>query len=140
MITLEQANTIIAAAFVKARTLSLKPLTVAVLDTGGRLLALQRQDGASLLRPEIAIGKAAGALGMGMSSRKLGEVASERPDFVAALTKLAPDGLIPAAGGLLIVGADRRPVGAVGVTGDSSENDEICAAAGLAEVGLASLD
>ncbi|MDP6404252.1 MAG: heme-binding protein, partial [Alphaproteobacteria bacterium] len=82
--SLEQASTIIEASFAKGLELNAKPLTVAILDQGGQLKALKRQDGSSLLRPEIAMGKAWGALGMGQNSRQLGEVAAERPSFIAA--------------------------------------------------------
>lgn len=135
-ITLNQANTIIAAAFDKGRELGLKPLTVAVLDPGGHLLALHRADGASTLRPEIATGKAAGALAMGLSSRKIGEMAAERPTFIASLAALQPQGLIPAAGGVIVVSDTGEPLGAVGVTGDTSDNDEACALAGIEAAGL----
>lgn len=135
-LSLDQTNQIIAAALVKGRDLGLKPLCVAVLDAGGHLVALQRQDGASNLRPQIAIGKAAGALGLGISSRKIAEMAAERPVFVSSLTTLSEQGVVPAAGGVLI-GADGVLVGAVGVTGDTSDNDESCALAGIAAAGLA---
>jgi uncharacterized protein GlcG (DUF336 family) len=130
-LTLAAANTIVTAAFAKAQELKLKPLTVAVLDAGGHLIAFQRQDGSSTLRPQIAAGKAGGALAMGVSSRKIAEMAAERPSFVASLGPISPHGVIPAAGGLLILGADGAVIGAVGVTGDTSDNDELCAKAGL---------
>jgi len=135
-LTLEQANAMIAGAFAAGNAKGLKPISVAVLDAGGHLTAFQRQDGSSNLRPQIAIGKASGALAMGVSSRKLGEMASERPSFLAALGPIAPGGLIPAAGGVLVTGADGSLLGAVGVTGDSSDNDEHCALAGVAAAGL----
>jgi uncharacterized protein GlcG (DUF336 family) len=135
-ITLEQANAIIAAAFAKGRELRLKPLTIAVLDAGGHAIALQRQDGAANHRPQIAIGKASGALALGVSSRQIGEMAEARPIFVAALGPILPHGAIPAAGGIILVGTDGAPVGAVGVTGDTSDNDEACALAGAAAAGL----
>ncbi|MGO9390180.1 GlcG/HbpS family heme-binding protein [Rhodoblastus sp.] len=135
-ISLEQANALIAAAFAKGQALGLKPLTVAVLDPGGCLIALQRQEGASNLRPQIAIGKANGALALGVSSRKIGEMAVERPTFVASLGPIAEQGLIPAAGGIILVDGAGRPIGAVGITGDTSDNDETCALAGAAAAGL----
>lgn len=135
-LSLAQANAIIAAAFEKGKALGLKPLSVAVLDAGGHLLAFQRQDDSSLLRPQIAMGKAWGALALGVSSRKVGEMAAERPSFVAALDGIASGGLIPAAGGVLIADADQHIVGAVGVTGDTSDNDEACALHGIAAAGL----
>lgn len=136
-LTLEQANTIIARGFEKAKALGLKPLCIAVLDPGGHLIALQRQDGASNLRPQIAVGKASGALAMGVSSRKIAEMAAERPAFIASLGPISQAGMIPAAGGVLVAGADGALLGAVGVTGDTSDNDEQCAIAGVEAAGLA---
>lgn len=131
-ISLQQANHIIQAAFAEGQRLGLAPLTVAVTDAGGHLIAMQRQDRASTLRPQIAVAKAAGALSMGVSSRRIGEMAAERPTFVAALANLAALGIVPAAGGVIAVDGDGYPVGAVGVTGDTSDNDEACALAGIA--------
>jgi uncharacterized protein GlcG (DUF336 family) len=135
-ITLENANGIIAAAFAKGSALGLKPLSVSVLDAGGHMIAFQRQDGASTLRPQIATAKASGALALGVSSRKIGEMAAERPTFVTSLGTIAPHGVVPAAGGVIVVGVDGTPIGAVGVTGDLSDNEEICALAGIAAAGL----
>ena len=135
-ITLDQANAIIAAAFVKARDLALKPLGVVVLDAGGHMIAAQRQDGASALRLQIAQGKATGALGLGVSSRKIAEMAVEKPAFVTALATLASSGIVPAAGGVIVVGSVGGPLGAVGISGDTSDNDEVCVLAGLAAAGL----
>jgi len=136
MISLKQANAIITAVVNKGRELGLKPLTVAVVDAGGHLIAFQRADGSPNLRPAIAIGKAAGAVGLGVSSRRAGEMAVERPHFIAAIGHLAPQGLVPVAGGVIVVDADGRSIGAVGVSGDTSDNDEICALAGIAASGL----
>ena len=135
-ISLAQSNQITIATLAKGRELGLKPLTVAVLDAGGHLIALQREDGSSNLRPQLAIGKASGALALGLSSRKIAEMAAERPTFVASLTTLAPQGLVPAAGGVLVVDDGGAVIGAVGVTGDLSDNDEACAIAGIAAAGL----
>ena len=135
-ITLDQANAVIAAAMAKGRELGLKPLTVAVVDAGGWLLAFQRSDGSPNLRPAIAIGKAAGAVGLGVSSRRAGEMAVERPHFLGAVGHLAPQGLVPVAGGVNVVDGSGRPIGAVGVSGDTSDNDEVCALAGIAAAGL----
>lgn len=134
-LSLDDANRIIATALATGRDLALKPLCVAVLDPGGNLIAMQRQDDASSLRPQIAIGKASGALGLGVSSRKIADMAAERPTFVASLASLAPQGLVPAAGGVLAM-RNGTVVGAVGITGDTSDNDEACALAGLAAIGL----
>ena len=135
-LTLAHAQTIAAEALRKGRELNLKPLTIAVLDAGGHTVALLREDGASNLRPEIAIGKAASALALGISSRKIAEMAQDRPTFVGSLSGISTGGIIPAAGGVIIVETGNAPIGAVGVTGDTSDNDEICALAGIAAAGL----
>jgi uncharacterized protein GlcG (DUF336 family) len=135
-IRLQQANQIIAAAFAKAEEAGMKPLSVAVLDAGGHVIAFQRQDGASFARLQIAHGKAAGALALGVSSRKVSDMAIERPWFIGALASSAPHPVIPAAGGVIVTDEDGTPIGAVGVTGDTSDNDEICALAGIAAAGL----
>ena len=135
-VTLDQANTIIAGAFAKGKELNSKPLACAVLDSGGHLIAYQRQDGASTGRLQIASGKAAGALFLGLSSRKIGEMAAERPVFVTSLAAVAPAGVIPAAGGVILVDDKGMTLGAVGISGDLSDNDEICALAGIAAARL----
>lgn len=135
-LTLAHAQTIVAEALRKGRELTLKPLTIAVLDAGGHTVALLREDGASNLRPGIAIAKASGALALGVSSRKIAEMAQERPTFIGSLPAISTAGIIPAAGGVIIVDAAGAPIGAVGVTGDTSDNDEICALAGIAAAGL----
>jgi len=135
-LTLENAQAIIAAGFAKGAELGLNPLSIAVLDAGGHLLAFARQDGSSTLRPQIACAKAGGALGLGVSSRKIGEMALERPHFIAALHGMSPQGVLPAAGGVLVKNGDGQLVGAVGVTGDTSDNDELCALAGIAAAGF----
>lgn len=135
-LTLDQANTIIAAAFAKGRELGVKPLSVAVLCPGGHLVAFQRADGASTLRPQIATGKASGALALGVNSRKIGEMAAERPSFVASLGPIAQAGIIPVAGGVIAKDATGAIMGAIGITGDTSDNDEACAIAGIIAAGL----
>ncbi|MEN2792962.1 heme-binding protein [Sphingomonas oligophenolica] len=133
---LEQANAIIAAAFGQGAEQGCKPLSIAVLDAGGHLIAFQRQDNSSTLRPHIATAKASGALALGVSSRKIAEMAAERPTFVASLGPISANGVVPAAGGVIIVDADGHAIGAVGATGDTSENDELCVLAGIAAAGL----
>jgi uncharacterized protein GlcG (DUF336 family) len=135
-ITLAQANGIIEGAFAKGASLKLKPLSVTVIDPGSHVIAFQRQDNASTLRFGIALGKAAGALAVGISSRKIAEMAAERPSFVASLAAIAPNGMIPAAGGVIVTDGSGQILGAVGVTGDTSDNDEICALAGIEAAGL----
>ncbi len=135
-ITLSQANTIIAAALARGAELGLKPLSVAVLCPGGHLIAFQRQDGSSTLRLQIASGKAGGALSLGVSSRKIADMAAERPSFIASLGPISPHGVIPAAGGVIVLDRAGQTIGAVGITGDTSDNDEACALAGIAAAGL----
>lgn len=135
-ITLDQAQTIVTAALKEGRTLGLKPLTVVVLDAGGHAVALARENGSSNLRPQIATAKASGALALGVSSRAIGEMAVERPTFINAAAGLNPAGIVPAAGGVLIRDASGTIVGAVGVTGDTSDNDEQAALAGIKAAGL----
>lgn len=139
-ISLDQANIIIAAAFAKGEELRLKPLTIAVLDPGGHLIAFARSDASSILRPQIAMGKAGGALALGISSRVVGTMAADRPTFINALGQIAPHGVIPAAGGVIVVNERGEPLGAVGVTGDTSDNDELCALAGITKAGLTAQD
>jgi len=133
---LDQARRIIAAALEKGAALGLKPLSVAVLDAGGNLKAFERQDGASVLRFQVAHGKAFGAIGMGIGSRALFERAQQQPYFVQALNGLAGGAVVPVPGGVLVKTAAGAIVGAVGVTGDTSDNDEICAIAGIEAAGL----
>jgi uncharacterized protein GlcG (DUF336 family) len=136
-ISYERAARLVEAALAKGAALELKPLTVAVLDPGGHLVALARQDSSSNLRPQIAVAKASGALDLGLSSRKIADMAAERPSFVAALAPMATRGMLPAAGGILLVDDSGAVCGAVGVTGDTSDNDEACAFAGAQAAGLA---
>lgn len=136
-ITLAQAQTIVAETLKEGRALSLKPLSVVVLDAGGHMIAFAREDGSSNLRPQIAKAKASGALALGVSSRVIGEMAIERPTFINAAAGLNPAGIVPAAGGVLVRDAAGMIVGAVGVTGDTSDNDEAAALAGIKAAGLA---
>jgi uncharacterized protein GlcG (DUF336 family) len=112
------------------------PLTVAVLDAGGHVVSLQREDGASLLRPQIAIGKAWGALALGKGSRLIASDAQQRPAFIGAVNTLAQGSLVPAPGGVLIRGEQGEVIGAVGITGDTSDIDELCAVSALESLGL----
>jgi uncharacterized protein GlcG (DUF336 family) len=135
-ISLDKAQTIVSGALAEARELGLKPISVAVLDAGGHMIAFAREDGSSNLRPQIATAKASGALALGVSSRTIGEMAVERPTFINAAAGLNPAGIVPAAGGVLVRGADGTVIGAVGVTGDTSDNDELAALAGIKAAGL----
>ena len=136
MTTLAQAQTIAAATLARGGEVDAAPLTVAVLDAGGHLVVLHREDGSGILRPQIAIAKAYGALGMGLSSRELGVRAEKQPTFFASLTAIADGRLAVAAGGVLVRSAEGAVIGAVGVSGDVSDVDEVCAVAGVQAAGL----
>jgi uncharacterized protein GlcG (DUF336 family) len=136
MITLERAEAVASATLAHGRSTGAAPLTVAVLDAGGHLVVLKREDGSGILRPEIACAKAYGALGTGFSSRELGVRAERQPIFSTALASVADGRFAPAAGGLLVRGADGQVIGGVGVSGDVSDVDEVCALAGVAAAGL----
>jgi len=135
-IGLSTAETICSAALAKAAELKLKPLTVAVLDAGGHLVLLKRQDGSSILRPQIATGKATGALAVGTGTRWLNANAETRPHFINALNGASGGAIIPVPGGVLIRDSAGQTLGAVGITGDTSDNDEACAVAGIEAAGL----
>ena len=136
MIDLAHATIIVDKALAQARSLGLPPLTVAVLDGSGCLVSFKREDGSSLLRPEIAQGKAWGALGMGMGSRALAQRASVQPAFISAVNALAGGRLIPVPGGVLIRSKTKSIIGAVGITGATSDQDEACAVAGIEAAGF----
>jgi uncharacterized protein GlcG (DUF336 family) len=136
VLTLKQANLIINTAVHIARELNLAPLTVVVLDTAGHVKALQREDGASMIRQQIATAKAWGAVNMGVSSRSLAGVAAQRPDFMNALIDVSDGKIMPVPGGVLIRDADNNLLGAVGISGDVSDQDERCAIAGIEAVGF----
>lgn len=133
--TLTEANRIIATALEKAAMLGLKPIGVAVLDPGGHLVAFQRQDEASFLRFEIAYGKAYGALAVGVGSRAVARMAVERPNLALGLSGASAGKIVPLPGGVLILSSGKI-IGAVGVTGDTSDNDELCAVSGVEGVGF----
>jgi uncharacterized protein GlcG (DUF336 family) len=135
-LTLQAASLIADRSLEKGRELGFAPLTVAVLDAGGHLKVLKRDDGASLLRPEIATGKAWGALGMGFGGRELARRAAKMPAFFGALSDLAGGRMVPVPGGVLIRSAAGEILGAVGISGDASENDEVCAVHGVTAAGL----
>lgn len=134
-LTLAEAERLADAALGEGRKQGLPPLCVAVLDAGGHLKLVKREDGASFFRAEVAIGKAWGALAMGESSRHLGERLKDRPAFLGALSDLAQGKMVPVAGGVLAWRGGEL-VGAVGISGATSDQDEACALAGLAAAGL----
>lgn len=135
---LSAASRIVDTALETGRREGLQPLTVAVLDAGGHLLALKRDDGSGILRPEIAIGKAWGALGMGESSRALGDRLAARAAFQGALAAASGGRFVAVPGGVLIADADGRAIGAVGISGDASDRDEYCAITAIAAAGYTS--
>jgi uncharacterized protein GlcG (DUF336 family) len=136
MITLDQARVMVAAAREKGRDMGLKPLSVAVLDAGGHLLAFEREDGASPGRFEIARGKAYGAVMLGMPGSAQMARAEAQAYFMAAVNGAFGGKVVPVPGGVLVQDADGTVIGAVGVTGDTSENDAEAALAGIAAAGL----
>ncbi len=135
-ILLEAANLIADKALQKARELKFAPLTVIVLDAGGHTKVLKREDDASLLRPEIAMGKAWGVLGMGFGGRELARRAEQMPAFFTALNAMSVGRMVALAGGVLIKNAEGAVIGSVGISGDTSDNDEICAVYGIEAAGL----
>ncbi|MCC6472235.1 MAG: heme-binding protein [Burkholderiales bacterium] len=136
-LTLAHAGRIVDESLAVARAMNLNPMSVAVLDAGGQLVAFKREDNSSILRFEVAFGKAWGSLGMGRSSRGLEQMAKDRPHFANSLAAASLGRLVPVAGGVLIRNSDKRVIGAVGVTGDTSDNDEICAIRAIKSAGLA---
>jgi uncharacterized protein GlcG (DUF336 family) len=135
-LTLAQARAILDATLAEGRRLGLQPLTVLVLDAGGQMKAAAREDGSSLIREGIARGKAYGALAMGMGGRELARRAEKMGPFMNALSDIAGGMVVPVPGGVLVRDAAGALVGAVGVTGDVSAQDEEAAVAGIRAAGL----
>lgn len=140
-LTLDQASTIIDRALAEGTDHQMAPLTVVVLDAGGHMIALKRSDGSGIIRTQIAVGKAYGALGVGLPSRVLEEgPLADRPGFQNALAAASEGRLIPAPGGVLVCQADGETIiGAVGISGDTSNKDEYCAIEGIKAAGLVPL-
>jgi uncharacterized protein GlcG (DUF336 family) len=136
VVTLAQASTIVDTALKKGREIKCAPLTVAVLDSGGHLVAFKREDQSGLLRFDIAFGKAWGALGMGFGSRTLAARAAKTPMFFTALAAASGGRMVTNPGGVLIRTAVGDIIGAVGISGDTSDRDEACAIAGIEAAGL----
>ena len=133
---LDQANLIADRALQKGRELKFAPLTVVVLDAGGQTKVLKREDNSSLLRPEIAMGKAWGVLGMGFGGRELARRAEQMPMFFTALNAMSDGRMVPVAGGVLIKNREGQVIGSIGISGDTGDNDEICAVCGIEAAGL----
>ena len=138
-LNLAQASSIVDVALATARERNFAALAVAVLDTGGHLIAFKREDGAGFARYDIAFGKAWGALGMGFGTRELAERASRFPTFVTAIASATQGRMVPSPGGVIVLGSGGEVLGAVGISGDVGDNDEVCAVAGIEAVGLRAL-
>ena len=137
-LSLTAGEMIIDTALSAARDHRLLPLTVVVLDSGGRLVAMKSEDGSGIMRFDIAFGKAWGALGMGISSRLIRDRLSKRPTFLNAIASASGGQFIPVPGGVLIEDSERLTLGAVGISGDTSEKDEFCAIQGVRAAGYTS--
>src|SRR5258708_9251927 len=135
-LSLDQANTIIAATFAAAKQERCRPMSAIVLDAGGRVKAFQKQDGASMLRFEVCYGKAYASLALGRPSKLVLQKANEKPLFMQSIENLADYPLFLEGGGQLIRDEAGEVMGAIGVTGDANEMDDICGIAGIHAVGL----
>jgi len=133
---LARATAIIDRALAHARTQRFEPLAVAVLDAGGNLIAFKREDGAGIVRFDIAFGKAWGALGMGFGTRELAQRAQKFGTFVSTLAAVSHGRMVPSPGGVLILDVDKTVIGAVGISGDVGDNDEACAIVAIEAAGL----
>ncbi|EWH00904.1 GlcG/HbpS family heme-binding protein [Halomonas sp. BC04] len=133
---LSQARMMITAALAEARRLELEPLVVVVLDSGGQLVSMDREDGAGILRLEIAQGKAGAALGLGVSSGTIGERTQGREAFVTGVASASRGTFVPVPGGVLVLDEQREIIAAVGASGDSPGNDQTCVLAGIHAAGL----
>ncbi|MGC5628479.1 GlcG/HbpS family heme-binding protein [Georgenia sp. Z1344] len=135
-LSLDTARTLVAGTLATAAERGLKPLAVAVLDQAGLVIAAERQDGTSARRLDIAHGKGHGAIALGMGSRAIQARAEQQPYFVSAATAAVGGALIPVAGGVLVKDANGTVLGAIGVSGDTSDNDEAAAVAAIEAAGL----
>jgi len=135
-LTLKQANTIVEKALEKAREMKIKPLAVVVLDDAGNIVSAQREDGASMFRIDVALGKAWAAVAMSCSSRALAKRAKDNPNFMITLAATAKGKFLPQAGAVLIRNAQGEIVGAAGGSGGTGEEDEACCAYGAEQAGL----
>src|SRR5690348_10738840 len=135
-LTLKQANTIIEHALARAREMKIKPLAVVVLDAGGHIVAAQRDDGASMFRFDVGLGKAWAAVAMGASSRALAKRAKDNPNFFVTLAATAQGRFLPQPGAVLIKGKDGAILGAAGASGGTGEEDEACCVHGIEQSDL----
>jgi len=135
-LTLDAAQTIVRDALAHARANNYNPIGIVVLDARGSLKASAAEDGTSLMRWKVAFGKAYGSVAWGAGSKRIEKMAAERPNFFAGVAHLSDGGILPVGGGVLIRGSDNRILGAVGISGDTSDNDEAAAAVGIRAAGL----
>ena len=135
-ISLAQASSIVDSTLKKARELKQMPQTIVVLDTGGHVVCAKREDGSGIIRFEIAVGKAYGALGMGWGSRTMMERAAQNPNFLTAVVAASGGRMVPNPGGILVRDGGGQVLGAVGISGDTGDNDEIIGVAGIEAAGL----
>lgn len=135
-LTLKQANTIIQKALEKGHEMKVKPLGIVVIDEGGHLVACQREDGASMFRLDVALGKAWASVAMGASSRALAKRAKENPNFMITLAATAQGKFLPQTGGVVIKAADGTIIGAAGGSGGTGDEDEACCIYGIEQAGL----
>ena len=134
-LNLAEATAIVDAALAKAREIHCKPMTIAVVDSGGTLLVLKREDGSGVLRPDIAYAKAWGPVGMGIGGRAMSKRATESPEFWASLNVISAGRIAPVPGGVLVL-RNGEVIGSVGATGDIPDNDEACALSGAQKAGF----
>lgn len=135
-LSLSAAQTILTATLAEGRAKNMNSLAICILDERGAIKVAASEDGTSLKRIDIARGKAMGAISLGMGSRGIARMANERPHFITAATHAIGGALIPVAGGVLIRDASNAVIGAIGVSGDTSDNDEVAAMVGIASAGL----
>lgn len=136
-LTLAAAQTIVETALAQARANNYNPIGIVVVDARGSLKASAAEDGTSLMRWKVAFGKAYGSIAWGAGSKKIEKMAADRPNFFAGVAHLADGGILPVGGGVLIRDAQNRIIGAVGISGDTSDNDEAAAVAGIKAAGHA---
>ncbi len=137
-LTLKQAEQIADRSLEKGGEMGLAPLTVVVLDAGGHVVVARRQDGAGILRFDIANGKAWGALGMGFGTREIAQRAEVMPGFINAIAVTSNGRIVPSPGGVLVA-ASGQVIGAVGISGDTGDHDELCAIAGIEAAALTAI-
>lgn len=135
-LSLQQARRMVEGALAEGRRRSLQPLTVVVLDAGGHIVSVDREDGAGVLRLEIALGKANAALAIGVSSGTVGTRTKGREAFVTGVTAASQGRFVPVPGGVLVLDAQQAIIGAVGISGDAPDQDEACVLAGITAADL----